>query len=128
MYRTGKRCQRVIGSCCVLVLTIHRLLEEAAGSRMRPPEELHSESRRLQGSAGRASSGPGRFTSVVVWRLGVAGASGAVVSFWLTCCVLQMVSAVIWEDGDEVSLTVSFVSAGRERKQVRSLSEKLPER
>uniref|UniRef100_A0A3Q3X7R4 DZANK-type domain-containing protein n=1 Tax=Mola mola TaxID=94237 RepID=A0A3Q3X7R4_MOLML len=40
----------------------------------------------------------------------------------------QMVSAVVWEDGDEVSLTVSFVSAGRERKQVRSLSEKLPER
>lgn len=33
--------------------------------------------------------------------------------------LLQMVSAVIQEDQYEVSLTISFVSAGREGKQVR---------
>lgn len=41
------------GASCV-----SRLLEEAVGSCLRSPEELHSEQRPLQGSAGRASHGP----------------------------------------------------------------------
>lgn len=42
--------------------------------------------------------------------------------------VLQVVSAVIQEDRYEVSVTVSFVSAGREEQQVRSQTPELSQR
>lgn len=54
VYRRLLMLASLAGASCV-----HRLLEEAVGSCLCTPAELHSEQRPLQGSAGRASHGPG---------------------------------------------------------------------
>lgn len=49
-------------SLIAIAFGVSRLLEKAVGSCLCTPEELRSEQRPLQGSAGRASHGPGMFS------------------------------------------------------------------